>query len=48
LIVYVWFNDGDTMRKAGANSDVYAVSRRMLSRGQVPASLKELLAESTG
>lgn len=48
LIVYVWFNDEDTLRKAGAKSDVYEAFRRMLSRGQVPTSLKELLAESTG
>lgn len=47
LIVYVWFNDEDTLRKAGAKTDVYEVFRRMLSRGQVPASLKELVAEST-
>lgn len=47
LIVYVWFNDEDTLRKAGAKSDVYEVFRRMLSRGEVPASMKELLSESS-
>ena len=47
VVVYVWFNDEDTLRKAGAKSDVYEVFRRMLSRGQVPTSLEELLAEST-
>lgn len=47
LIVYVWFNDEDTLRKAGSKTDVYEVFKRMLSRGQVPASINDLLAEST-
>lgn len=46
LIVYVWFNDEDTMRKAGAKTDVYEVFKKMLSRGQVPASIQDLMAES--
>jgi len=47
LIVYVWFNDEDTLREAGSKTDVYEVFRRMLGRGQVPSGIKELLAEST-
>ncbi len=47
LIVYVWFNDEDTLRKAGSKTDVCEVFRRMLSRGQVPTSINELRAEST-
>jgi len=46
LIVYVWFNDEDTLRKAGSKTDVYEVFRRMLSRGQVPISIADLLHES--
>jgi toxin YhaV len=46
LIVYVWFNDEDTLRKAGSKTDVYEVFKRMLSRGQVPSGIKELLAQS--
>lgn len=46
LIVYVWFNDEDTQRKAGAKTDVYAVFRRMLERGDVPGSIAALLASS--
>ncbi len=46
LIVYVWFNDEDTLRKAGSKTDVYEVFKRMLSRGEVPDGIKELLAES--
>jgi toxin YhaV len=47
LIVYAWFNDEDALRKAGSKTDVYEVFRRMLSRGQVPSSISQLLAEST-
>lgn len=46
LIVYVWFNDEDTLRKEGSKSDVYEVFKKMLSRGQVPASIADLLAKS--
>lgn len=45
LIVYVWFNDEDTLRKAGSKTDVYEVFKRMLSRGQVPSGIEELLAQ---
>jgi toxin YhaV len=47
LIVYIWFNDEDTLRKAGSKTDVYEVFKRMLSRGQVPTSINDLVAEST-
>ena len=43
VIVYVWFNDEDTLRKAGAKTDVYEAFRRMLARGVVPAGVGELL-----
>ena len=46
LIVYVWFNDEHTLRKAGAKSDVYEAFRRLLLRGEVPSSIDALLAES--
>ena len=46
LIVYVWFNDEDTLRKAGSNTDVYETFRRMLARGEVPDSIDHLLRES--
>ena len=46
LIVYVWFNDEDTLRKAGSKTDVYAAFRRMLERGDVPESVAALLRES--
>lgn len=46
LIVYAWFNDEDTLRKAGSKTDVYATFNRMLSRGTVPGSIAELLAQA--
>jgi toxin YhaV len=46
LIVYVWFNDEDTLRKAGSKTDVYEVFKRMLMRGKVPTSINALLDES--
>ena len=46
LIVYVWFNDEDTLRKAGSKTDVYETFRRMLGRGVVPMGIDGLLRES--
>jgi toxin YhaV len=48
LIVYVWFNDEDTLRKSGSKTDVYETFKRMLVRGVVPASIDELLREARG
>jgi toxin YhaV len=45
LIVYVWFNDEYTLRKAGSKTDVYAAFKRMLARGVVPGDIGALLAE---
>jgi toxin YhaV len=45
-IIYVWINDDETLRKAGARTDVYATFQRMLERGEVPANLDELLQHS--
>ena len=47
VIVYVWFNDEDTLRKAGAKTDVYQAFKRMLARGVVPSNIQELLDESS-
>ena len=46
LIVSVWFNDDDTLRKAGSKTDVYEAFKSMLTRGEVPSSIDVLLAES--
>jgi len=34
------------LRKAGSKTDVYEAFKRMLTRGEVPSSIKALLAES--
>jgi toxin YhaV len=44
VIVYAWVNDRDTLRKAGADTDPYAVFARMLTRGNPPADWPALLA----
>ena len=46
VIVYVWFNDEDTLHKAGAKTDVYETFKRMLARGVVPVSIRELLPQA--
>ena len=46
VIVYVWFNDEDTLRKAGSKTDVYQAFKRMLARGVVPTGIAELLREA--
>ena len=47
LIVYVWFNDQDTLRKTGSKTDVYEVFKRMLARGDIPSSMIDLLKASS-
>ena len=47
LVVYAWFNDEDTLRKAGSKTDVYETFRRMLARGAVPNDMGALLRDSS-
>ena len=46
LIVYVWFNDENSLRKSGSKTDVYETFKRMLARGDVPRDLQDLLKKS--
>lgn len=46
VIVYAWVNDRDTLRKAGAGTDPYAVFGRMLASGNPPDDWLALLAAS--
>ncbi|WP_456307595.1 type II toxin-antitoxin system YhaV family toxin [Rhodopila globiformis] len=46
IIVYAWVNDRDTLRKAGASSDPYAVFAGVLKRGNPPGDWSSLLAEA--
>ncbi len=43
VIVYAWVNDENTLRKAGAASDPYAVFRAMLVAGNPPHDWASLL-----
>ena len=47
VIVYVWFNDEETLRKAGSRTDVYETFKRMLTRGVLTNSIDALLANAT-
>ncbi len=44
IVVYAWVNDRDTLRKAGAASDPYAVFASMLAHGNPPDHWPTLLA----
>jgi len=41
-IIYAWYNDENTLRKAGARTDVYVVFKALLKRGTVPSDFEEL------
>ena len=43
VIVYAWVNDEETLRKAGASTDPYAVFRAMLVKGDPPSGWENLL-----
>ena len=45
-IIYAWVNDENTLRKAGARSDPYAMFRHKLEMGNPPDDWRELLAEA--
>lgn len=47
VIVYVWFNDENTLRKAGSRTDVYETFKRMLARGVVPNGIDALVREAS-
>lgn len=44
VVLYAWVNDRDTLRKAGAASDPYAVFARMLAQGDPPGDWPKLLS----
>lgn len=45
IIIFAWVNDADTLRKAGARTDPYAVFASMLARDTPPDSWDALLAQ---
>lgn len=42
-IIYAWLNDESTLRKAGSQTDPYAVFHRMLERGAPPSDWDALV-----
>ena len=46
VIVYVWFNYEDILRKAGSETEVCEAFKWMLARGVVPTSIDDLLVSS--
>jgi toxin YhaV len=46
IVVYAWVNDRDTLRKAGASSDPYAMFGGMLNSGNPPGEWSVLLVEA--
>ncbi|MGH7719764.1 MAG: type II toxin-antitoxin system YhaV family toxin [Gemmatimonadaceae bacterium] len=44
IIVYVWLNDEDTLRKVGSRTDVYATFRAMLENERPPSEWDNLIA----
>lgn len=45
-VIYAWFNDENTMRQAGGRSDCYAVFKRLVESGEIPASYEQLRAQA--
>lgn len=43
VIIYVWMNDQETLRKEGSKTDVYTVFEKMLIKGDVPDAIDDLL-----
>ncbi|MCW7553180.1 type II toxin-antitoxin system YhaV family toxin [Endozoicomonas gorgoniicola] len=46
LIIYVWVNDEKTKRAYNTKNDAYAVFEKMLSNGNPPDSLDQLIDEA--
>jgi toxin YhaV len=46
MIIYAWVNDENTLRKAGARSDPYAVFSRRLNDGDPPDRWADLLNDA--
>jgi len=46
VVVHVWLNDENTLRKAGSKTDMYEAFKRKLARGVVPNDIDALLREA--
>jgi toxin YhaV len=47
ILIYVWVNDGATLRTRGARTDAYAVFKAMIERGNPPDAWADLLEGAT-
>jgi toxin YhaV len=47
IIIYAWVNDENTLRKAGSQTDPYAVFSKRLNAGNPPDDWVDLLAEAS-
>lgn len=45
IIVYVWLNDENTLRKSGSKTDPYSIFKKRLQAGNPPNEWEELLRE---
>ena len=43
VIIYVWVNDEQSLRKSGAKTDPYFIFRAMLEAGDPPQTMEQLL-----
>lgn len=46
VIIFVWVNDSESLRKAGSRTDPYAIFSHMLETGDPPGSWEDLLASA--
>jgi len=47
IIIYCWINDEQSLRARGSKRDPYTVFSKMLASGNPPATLEELLEDSS-
>jgi toxin YhaV len=47
VIIFVWVNNENTLRKEGDKNDPYAIFEKSLQKGDPPSDLKELLKRGT-
>jgi toxin YhaV len=46
VVIYAWVNDEESLRKAGAKTDPCSIFRNMLTSGNPPSSMRQLLNAS--
>jgi toxin YhaV len=46
VIIYAWVNDENSLRKVGAKTDPYTIFREMLTAGNLPNDMHQLMSTS--